>query len=158
MKPFAPGGQNAARLAPAPRSYGPGRTSAPHQCGFLMLSTTLLHCGLRQCVNFGAQSRGPVLAVYASCRRYLRLRKTRLRLVVSLYRPCSLAEWVPSDSFNHRLPSIISPFYGLAWRERDLTPTPPFSHPLSSCKKRCSSYRFSHHVLSIFGSMEVSCS
>jgi hypothetical protein len=37
-------------------------------------------------VIFGALSHGSVFAVYASCRRYLRLRNTRFRLVVSLYR------------------------------------------------------------------------
>ena len=43
--------------------------------------------GPQHCDYFGAQSRGSVLAVYASCRLHRRLCKTRLRLVVSLYRP-----------------------------------------------------------------------
>jgi hypothetical protein len=86
MKPLRP-----ARRLPDPARtcaplYDPGRTGSPHQCGFPMLSTIHEHCGLQQRVIFVAQSRGPVLAVYASCRRYLRLRKTRLRRVVSLCR------------------------------------------------------------------------
>jgi len=37
-------------------------------------------------INFGARSHGSVLAVYASCRRRLRLRNTRFRLMANLCR------------------------------------------------------------------------
>ena len=83
--------------------------------------------GLRQCVYFVAQSRGSVLAVYASCRRCLRLRKTRLRLVVGLYRPRLdgvgfLRMVSPIDYLRYD-----PPFMDFAWRNLGLTleaPTP----------------------------------
>jgi hypothetical protein len=128
-------------LAPAPTPlsepartcaplYDPGRIGSPHQCGFPMLSTNLQHRGLRQCVNFVAQSRGPVLAVYASCRRCLRLRKTRLRLGVSLCRP----RFHGVGSLRMVSPivylSIRSSFMGFAWRDEWMT-LPLCSHSVN---------------------------
>ena len=50
-----------------------------------------------EAVNFGALSHGSVLAVYASCRRSLRLRNTRFRRVASLcrsrFRGMGFSDW-----------------------------------------------------------------
>ena len=120
MKPLHPT-VSTARLAPAPRSTTPVEPVCLTNAAFPVLSTTLKHRGPRQCVNFRAQSRGSVLAVYASCRRYLRLRKTRLRLVVSLCRPR-----LRGVGFLRMVSPIVylrydSPFMGFAWRDRDVT-------------------------------------
>ena len=123
MKPLHPP-VSTARLAPAPRSTTPVEPVCLTNAAFPVLSTTLKHRGPRQCVNFRAQSRGSVLAVYASCRRYLRLRKTRLRLVVSLCRPR-----LRGVGFLRMVSPIVylrydSPFMGFAWRDRDVTLKP----------------------------------
>jgi len=54
----------------------------------------------------GLNSSTPVPAVYASCRHYFRLRKTRFRLVANLYRVGVVTHRAPIENFNHGL--IIS--------------------------------------------------
>ena len=120
MKPLHPT-VSTARLAPAPRSKTPAKSTYLTLPAGGCCPRNLKRQGLRPCVNFGAQLRGSVRAVYASCRRYLRLRKTRLRLVVSLCRPR-----LRGVGFLRMVSPIVylrydSPFMGFAWRDRDVT-------------------------------------
>ena len=127
MKPLRPAVHSRPARACAPLLLTPAEPVCLTNAAFPVLSTILAHQGLRQCVNFGAQSRGPALAVYASCRCYLRLRKTRLRLVVSLcrsrFRGMGFLRMV---SIIVYLP-IISPLHGFRLARARYAPASPKS-------------------------------